>query len=169
MGPNTAQDESEPRFVSFVDLYDAHVDDLYRFVHRRCRNHGLAEDITQDAFMTALQNHQPDQITIGWLKRVASNRLVDVLRRRSTYDSKLRLVGQGTQGGTEPDVAERFRVEAALDGLSIEYRIVLTLHYLDGMTVAAIAEDLDRSSKSVEGLVTRARRQLRAALGDSDV
>ena len=44
---------------------------------------------------------------------------------------------------------------------------MLTLHYLDGYTVPALAEQLDRTVKSVEGLITRARRDLRAALEES--
>ena len=50
-------------------------------------------------------------------------------------------------------------------------RLVLTLHYVDGYSVPALAEHLGRSVKSVEGLVTRARRALRAELdegGDHD-
>lgn len=119
--------------------------------------------------MTALRNHDVSEISIGWLKRSARNRLVDVLRRQSTYASKLRLVGHRSEDGVEADVAERLRVEDALDQLSMEYRLVLTLHYIDGSTVAAIARDLDRSLKSVEGLITRARRQLRSQLEKSDV
>ena len=169
MGPHTAPVEPGSSFPSFVELYDEHVDELYRFVHRRCRDHGLSEDITQDTFMTALRNYDVNEISIGWLKQVARNRLVDVLRRQSNYATKLRLVGQGTDDATEADVAERLRVEGALDELSIEHRLVLTLHYIDGLTVAAIASDLGRSLKSVEGLITRARRQLRSLLGESDV
>ena len=169
MGPHTAPDEREPTFRSFVELYDEHVDELYRFVQRRCRDHGLAEDITQDTFMTALRNHDVNEISIGWLKRSARNRLVDVLRRQSKYASKLRLVGHRNEDVVETDVAERLRVEGALDQLSIEHRLVLTLHYIDGSTVGAIASDLDRSLKSVEGLITRARRQLRSQLEESDV
>ena len=39
-------------------------------------------------------------------------------------------------------------------------------HYIDGFTVPALAERLGRSVKSVEGLVTRARRELRVRLDD---
>lgn len=169
MEPHTAPDESQPAPRSFVDLYDEHVDELYRFVHRRCRDHGLAEDITQDTFMTALRKQGQNEISIGWLKRSARNRLIDVLRRQSSYASKLRLVGDRNQHVTETDVADRLQVERALDRLTIEYRLVLTLHYIDGCTVADIAGDLDRSLKSVEGLITRARRQLRSHLEESDV
>lgn len=31
---------------SFADLYDVHVEEVYRFVYRRCRDHSLAEDVT---------------------------------------------------------------------------------------------------------------------------
>jgi RNA polymerase sigma-70 factor (ECF subfamily) len=168
MGPNTALNETNPAFPSFVDLYDAHIDELYRFVHRRCRDHELTQDITQETFMTALRNHDVSEISIGWLKRVAGNRLIDALRRQSTYSAKLRLIGQSDDDASVSTVAERLRVEAALDRLRLEHRLVLTLHYIDGLTIGAMATELDRSLKSVEGLVTRARRELRELLEESD-
>ena len=57
-------------------------------------------------------------------------------------------------------------MEGALSELSVDHRLVLTLHYIDGLTVPALAEHLGRSVKSIEGLITRARRELRAQLGD---
>ena len=50
----------------------------------------------------------------------------------------------------------------------MHYRLVLTLHYINGMTVRAIADELDQSLKSVEGLVTRARKELIAVLEDAE-
>ena len=93
--------------------------------------------------------------------------MVDVLRRRATYQRKLRLVGADGDEG-EVDVVDKIRVEAALDELSVDHRLVLTLHYLDGMTVSAIAAEMGRTAKSVEALITRARRSLRKELGDLD-
>ena len=63
---------------------------------------------------------------------------------------------------------EKLRMNEALDQLSIDQRLVLTLHYVDGLTVAALAEELGRSAKAVESLVTRARRNLRRELEDTD-
>ena len=154
---------------SFAAMYDAHVDEVYRFVHRRCRDHALAEDITQETFMRAIRStDDAASITIGWLITVAKNHLVDVLRRRTRYETKLRLVGAVRHDEHEIALAERLRVEAALAELSVDHRLVLTLHYIDGYTVPALAEHLDRSVKSVEGMVTRARRALRAQLDDTE-
>ncbi len=152
---------------SLANLYDSHVDEVYRFVHRRCRDHALAEDITQETFMAAVRSaDDPSSISIGWLLTVARNRLFDVLRRQARYADKLRLVGTDGASGNDAELAERLRVEAALDELSVDYRLVLTLRYLDGLPVSALAERLDRSEESIDGLVTRARRALRAKLDE---
>ncbi|MEZ5225953.1 MAG: sigma-70 family RNA polymerase sigma factor [Acidimicrobiales bacterium] len=151
---------------SFGAMYDVYVDEVYRYVHRRCRDHALSEDITQEAFLTAIRStDDPDSLTIAWLLTVARNRLIDELRRRTRYDERLRLLGATATGMEAVDPSDRLRVEEALDELSTDYRLVLTLHYMDGFTVPALAEHLGRSVKSVEGLVTRARRELRSRLG----
>ena len=145
---------------SFVHLFDTHVETVYRYVHLRCRDHALAEDITQETFMAAIRRHDdPSMVTIGWLQTVARNRLIDVLRRKTRYDQKLRLVA-ATGVEDEVDIAERLRVEAALDELPMHYRLVLMLRYINGLSVRAIAKELDRTEKSVESLVTQARRAL---------
>ncbi len=64
------------------------------------------------------------------------------------------------------DLLERLRIEAALDELSVDHRLVLTLRYIDDLPVSELADHLGRSAKSVEGLITRARRELRAKLDE---
>ncbi len=159
---------SEPPGVTFATVYDEHVQEVYRFVHRRCRDHSLSEDITQETFISAVhRTDDPSTITIGWLITVAKNKLIDVLRREVRYSEKIRLIGADADAAIDADLVERLRVEAALSQLRPDYRLVLTLHYLDGFTVPALADHLDRSVKSVEGLITRARRDLRAALDET--
>ncbi len=151
----------EAQGLSFAQVYDALVDEVYRYVHRRCQNHSLAEDVTQDAFMSAIAKvDDPASITIGWLITVARNRLFDVLRRQAKYEEKLQLVANDLTPSADVDIADRLRIESALAALPAHYRLVLTLHYINGMTVRAIASELDQSLKSVEGLITRARREL---------
>jgi RNA polymerase sigma-70 factor (ECF subfamily) len=155
--------------LSYAQVYDAHVETVYRYVHRRCQDHSLAEDVTQDTFIAAIRNtDDPATITIAWLITVARNRLFDVLRRQTKYEEKLQLVANNTSRPDEIDVAERLRVEAALGVLPVHYRLVLTLHYINGMTVPAIADELDQSLKSIEGLVTRARKELSAVLDEAE-
>lgn len=154
---------------SFAHLYDLHLDEVYRYVHRRCQDHGLTEDIVQETFIAAIdRTEDPGEITIGWLITVARNKLFDVFRRQVVYETKLTLLANSEDVANEVDVSERLRVEAALRALPTHYRLVLTLHYMNGMTVPAIAKKLDQSTKSVEGLVSRARRKFTAALEQQD-
>lgn len=151
--------------TSIATLYDAHVQEVYRFIYRRCQDHSLAEDITQETFARALRGStHPSQVTCGWLITVARNLLIDTVRRESKYDDRLHLLAVPSGGGASVDVAERLRVEDALQQLSVNYRLVLTLHYIDGYSVPALAKELGKTPKSVEAIVTRARRALRAEL-----
>ena len=150
-------------------LYDAHVNELYRYAYRRCRDHALAEDVTQETFVAVVRSDaDPSTITIAFLKTVARNKLVDVLRREIRYEEKLRLIANSMDQSQVSDVIERLRIDDALESLPVHYRLVVTLHYLNGMTIPAIARDLGRSYKSVESLMTRARRALAAQLQDDE-
>lgn len=156
------------RRAALASMYDAHVEEVYRFVHRRCRDQAMAEDITQETFFKAVNStDDPGSLTIGWLLTVARHQLVDALRRQSNYDSKLRLVAAACSDADSVDLLERLRIEAALDQMSIDHRLVLSLRYIDDLPVSELADHLGRSTKSVEGLITRARRELRARLDES--
>jgi RNA polymerase sigma-70 factor, ECF subfamily len=158
------------RRADFSALYEQHAVEVYRYVHRRCRDRALAEDVTQDAFLAAVRSvDDPATITAGWLIQVARNRLLDVLRRQARYEGKLRLVGGREVVADEPAVVVgRLRMTAALEELRVEHRVVLMLHYVDGLTVTALADELGRTPKAVEALLTRARRALRSELEGSD-
>ena len=126
--------------------------------------------MTQDTFLTAVRTiDDPADVTAGWLIEVARNRLLDVVRRRARYVDKLRLIGPGDDNSdASTAIVEQIRVRAAFERLSVEHRLVLTLHYIDEMTTTSIAEALGRSPKAVEGLVTRARRNLKRELERAD-
>ena len=142
--------------------------EVYRYVYRRCRDREMAADVTQDVFVAAVRSvPDPDDISVAWLIATARNRLIDLVRRDERYVTKLRLIraGWAETGDDDDRVVTRLELEAAMARLSVLHRVVLTLHYLDGHSVPALAEQLGRSVKSVEGLMTRARRNLRRELG----
>ena len=157
--------EPMARRSGFRAVYAAHVVEVHRFVHRRCRDLDLAADVTQDVFLTAVRSvEDPTEITIAWLLRVARNRLIDVLRRDDTLGRKLRLVSATETPDHGPSVVEQLRVDRALSRLRPAQRTALTLHHIDGLTVAELAAELGRSPKGAEALLTRARAALRAEL-----
>ncbi len=159
-----AADVVAARASSFADMYDVHVEETYRFIHRRCRDHSPAEAVTRETFTEAIRStDDPNSISIGWLLTAARTRLIDVLRRQDRDKGKLRLVGPVTEDVDTIEPATRLR---ALNELSLDHRLILTLHCMEGLTVPAIADQLDRSAISIEGSVQQAGRRLRATLDE---
>lgn len=161
----------DARRADFASLYGAHVSEVFRYVHRRCGDRAVAEDVTQDVFLAAVRTANPHSVSIGWLIRVARNRLIDVMRRQARLSDKLGVIHDGAVGldiHLDAAVVDRLIVVEALRRLSIDHRIVLTLHYLDGYSAPALAEELGRSVRSVEGLLFRAREGLRRELVSND-
>lgn len=164
---NGRDGQPSPADALLPRLYDDNVDEVYRYVYRRCLDRALAEDITHDVFISAIRHHHLAEVSTGWLIRAARNRLIDVVRRHQTHGRKVRLLADGMRvdrddGATS--VVARLSVERAMAELRHDHRVVLTLFYLDDLTVAELAEQLGRSRRGVESLLTRARAALRSAL-----
>lgn len=159
MNPRGGAGDTDP----FLAFYRSNVDPLYRWVHRRCRDHTLAEDVVQDTFFAAADH--PEPVGAAWLYTVARNRLIDVIRRAGRFDDRLHLVASdATTRPADHELLARLELETALEQLRAEHRIVLQLKYVDGLTVDALAAEIGRSPKATESLLTRARTALERAM-----
>jgi RNA polymerase sigma-70 factor (ECF subfamily) len=121
-----------------------------------------------------------------WLARIAENNLRDAVRElgrdkrpppdrrlttpedRSYVDLILLLSG----GGATPSGAAATReavglVQAAVDRLPEDYRRVVRLYELQGLSIHDVAADMGRSEGAVKMLLARARDRLRESLGSS--
>jgi RNA polymerase sigma-70 factor (ECF subfamily) len=61
---------------------------------------------------------------------------------------------------------ELLQLSAALAQLPEEQRLAVEMHYLQGCTVAAVAEHMGRTERSVAGLVRRGLQALRVLMAD---
>jgi RNA polymerase sigma-70 factor, ECF subfamily len=155
-----------------VALYDRSVGDVYGYLVRRCGSEAIAEDLTSETFMAAvdaLHRDPPPELTVAWLVGVARHKLVDHWRRTEREQRKLALVG--ADAGEDLEDPWDARLDAAvahevLGRLGPHHRSVLVLRYLDGLTVPEIARCIDRTVGATEVLLVRARRAFRASYSD---
>jgi RNA polymerase sigma factor (sigma-70 family) len=122
---------------------------------------GTAEDLVQDALVTALQRwpnegipERPD----AWLFTVARNRGLDVLRRESNYRTKLAQLQWPVQ--PEPDERLRLIFTCCHPALSRPAQIALTLRVVCGLTTAQIARAFLVPEATVAQRITRAKRKI---------
>src|ERR671919_2144144 len=120
-----------------------------------------AEDLVQDAVVTALQRWPVDGIPDrpdAWLFTVARRRGLDVLRRQSNYRTKLAQL----QWPVQPAPDERLRLifTCCHPALSRHAQIALTLRVVCGFTTAQIARAFVTPEATIAQRITRAKRKI---------
>jgi RNA polymerase sigma-70 factor, ECF subfamily len=149
------------------------VPQVYGYVLRRCGSVPLAEDLTAEVFMAAVdavRRANPPKVTVAWLITVARNKLVDHWRRAARQERAFELLD-----GLLDDIVDDWdtHLDAAvaqdtLARLGAHHRSALTLRYLDGLPVAEVAAHLGRTIGATEVLLVRAKRAFRAAYDAAD-
>ena len=148
------------------------------------RNQAVAEDLVQETFLAALSSldkFRGDSQLYTWLRSIAFHKINDFYRRQ-VREAKPResspdygVMKQMEQTGDDQPAAStvmeseeiRQSVHQALEDLPQDYQKVLVLKYLEEMPVIEISQVMGRSPKSVEGLLSRARKAMRANLEES--
>jgi RNA polymerase sigma-70 factor (ECF subfamily) len=173
--------------AAFGVLVGRYQDRLYQTTYRLLGNAADAQDVVQDAFLSAYQSlHQfkGDARFFTWLYRIAVNSAIS-LRRRETRlagrravvtgesDGRHQLERHDESDGSRPDTAleraeDERRLQAALDSLTVEHRAVLVLKEIEGRKYEAIAGILGVPVGTVRSRLHRARVELRDRLSGVD-
>ena len=154
------------------ELYDAHVDRIYRLMHRLAGDEDLAQDCTQETFIRAferLTTFRGESSLSTWLHSIAVSVALNALRKVKRIDSRhVALDGTFDVGardrGAEPDLKVRLR--SAIDALPEGYRVVFVMHEVVGYTHEEIGAALGVQVGTSKAQLHRARAKLRDALKD---
>lgn len=170
-GPGTGDPSNQDQGAVLLSLYDRALPQVYGYLSQRCGNRVLAEDLTSETFMAAVdavRRQTVTTMTVGWLVAVARYKLVDHWRSRAREERKLELVEIPESIDDWDERLDALRAHATLAELAPQYRAALTLRYLDGLPVADVAHHLERTVHGAEALLVRARTAFRAAYGAAD-
>lgn len=154
-----------------MKIYHETVHPLFGYMSRRTGgNKELTEDVVQEAYLKALDSWRsgaaPDS-PLAWLKRVARNVLIDILRRKKWERRSEKDLGSTAGEPTPEDQFESLELYLAVASLGRNKARVLEAFYYDGMSVMEIADEMAISCRAVEGYLRRARLALRSLLSDS--
>jgi RNA polymerase sigma-70 factor (ECF subfamily) len=153
--------------TAFEGLVDRHRDVVFR-VASRIVGGEEAEDVSQDAFLRAfhrLERFRGDASFRTWLlqitQNVAFNRIARSRGHRADPPADVVDSDSTRQPVAELERRERqHRLELKLGLLRDEYRSLLVLRDLEGLSYAEIAEVLEMPLGSVKGRLHRARSEL---------
>ncbi|MBX6365686.1 MAG: sigma-70 family RNA polymerase sigma factor [Gemmatimonadetes bacterium] len=159
---------------AFEALVRRHLRSAYAMALSRVREPADAEDVAQDAFLTALQRleecRNPAQFG-SWLLTIVRNKAMDVHRYRSVRDAlPLERACEVSDGASPQREAERAELRedllTALDGLTPLQREVILLYDIEGWSHKEISRRLGVSEGSARVHLHNARKALRARLGE---
>jgi RNA polymerase sigma-70 factor (ECF subfamily) len=170
--------------AAMAEFYNIYRHRLYSLVFEQVgRNETVAEDLVHEVFLAALSSldkFRGDSQLYTWLRSIAYHKIKDFYRRQAREPKpetsspdfnalKLEQTRDNAPAAFTVMESEEIRqsVHQALADLPEDYQEVLVLKYLKDMPVLAISEIMGRSPKSVEGLLSRARKAMRDNLGDN--
>jgi RNA polymerase sigma-70 factor (ECF subfamily) len=155
-------------------LYDDHVDRVYRLCYRMAGDEDLAREFTQETFIRAfgrLEQFRGDAALSTWLysitRTVTLNGLRKVKRTRKReveMDELSTLPVAPRKSRSEPDLKDR--LHAAIDRLPDIYRMVFVMHDVEGYTHAEIGSSLEVATGTSKARLHRARQMLQEELSD---
>ena len=154
------------------ELYDRHVDRVFRLAYRMAGDDTLARDFTQDTFVRAfgkLADFRGESSLATWLHTIATSVILNGLK-------KIRRIRSREIGGDElPDVpvtrrdAEpdlKLKLARAIDALPEGYRAVFVMHDVEGYTHEEIGRALGVQPGTSKAQLFRARARLRSELAE---
>lgn len=163
----------------FDQLVRPHFDRLYRLAYRLTGSKPEAEDLFQELLIKAfgtLEELGNIEEPGSWLSRVMYNLFVDQYRRFSRQRMYMVEEGQLTRDGVaglpgdQDPVADNERMQqlerldAALQQLSVEHRIIVLLHDTEGYKLKEIQALTGTPEGTIKSRLHRARARLREIL-----
>jgi len=152
---------------AFEALFRDHQKEVYFWIVRIVRDHGIAEDLTVETFWRIYKSSarfKPDGNFRAWSRRIATNAAFDHLRSRH-LETELPEDFPSQEVSDSAICREtRARIRDAFAQLPAKYRLVATLALIEEEPYNSIAEALGISVALVKIRVFRAVRMLRRKL-----
>jgi RNA polymerase sigma-70 factor (ECF subfamily) len=152
------------------EIYNLHVDRIYKYVRYRTGDDQTAEDITAEVFLRAIESlgsyNDHGAPFVAWLYRIAHARIIDYWRsanRRQTAPLDDPLLQDGlveTDEAIDVDFLQHRLLWSALQQLTDDQQNVIILKFVEGLSNLEIAQVLGKTEGAIKALQRRALETL---------
>jgi RNA polymerase sigma factor (sigma-70 family) len=164
--------------AAFEALYGRYQPRIHAFVAGKLHDHGRAEDVTQEIFISALRRMRATEQPIAfrpWVYEIARNACIDAHRLTTRRAETVSFAADADPGAADPawleapgpspelavDTKQQIdHLRGAFGGLSDQHHEILVLRELEGLSYAQIGERMGLGRQGVESTLLRARRRL---------
>jgi RNA polymerase sigma-70 factor, ECF subfamily len=163
---------------AFGELYNTYVHDIYRYMLYRVGNNEIAQDLTSEVFVRAIEGlvrYQDREIPwLAWLYRIAHARLVDYYRRtrRAGEQEDIEDVEIVIETDLDENLVLDFQQQAlrtAIFKLPPEMQQVIVLRFIEGYNIQQTADALGKSIGAIKMIQRRALQTMHMELNRQGV
>ncbi|MEW5956614.1 MAG: RNA polymerase sigma factor [Chloroflexota bacterium] len=166
--------------AAFDELYNRHVQRVYRYLAARVGNTDDAQDLTAQTFMAVLEGltgrragYWPSNRFILWVLSIARHKAADHFRRhRQPLPLEAALEVADTAPPPEESVGRQLRLEQVarmLRTLAPDRAEALALRIFGGLSAAEVGQVMGKHESAVKMLVHRAVRDLQQRLAAREI
>src|SRR2546426_5949677 len=168
--------------AAFEALFRRYRDRITAYVRGIVSDHGRAEDVVQEVFISAHRHLLASEREIAfrpWVYEIAKNACIDHLRRSrrgaevsiDSDDFSDRDEGRlsARSGGTDAEVSRRQELDSlkmAFNELPEQQHDILVMRELEGLSYDGISQRMGLTRSAVESMLFRARRRLKDEFED---
>ena len=162
----------DPQESALGELVRTRRGDLTGYAYLLCGSLAEAEDLVQDALVSALVRRRSDVTSLeAYVRTTMRNAYVDGFRRRRRWAALRHLYVTGEEGRSgdaraADQVMARVDLQQAMSALSPRQRACVVLRYYDDLTVPQVAEELGLSAGTVKRHLSDAARRLAPLVDD---
>lgn len=153
-----------------MQVYKGYYKAMYNVAFRILRDEFEAEDIMQEAFLTAFTKLDTfkAEVTFGaWLKRIVINKSLTQLKKKNRYEEVKMDVIPNYEIVEEKVDYSSLKASSVVDkinSLKQNYQLILTLNLIEGYDYEEISEIMGYTNENVRTTISRAKKKLKQVL-----
>jgi RNA polymerase sigma factor (sigma-70 family) len=164
----------QAELASFEETMLPHMDAAHNLARSLLRNEQDAQDVVQEAYLRAFRSFAGFRGSNGraWLLTIVRNTAYTLLKKRhavditTIFDEEIHASGhESVSAATILEQSEDSElVRDAMDELPVEFREILTLRHLEGLSYKEIADIAQLAPGTIMSRLARARARLKQGL-----
>jgi len=156
---------------AFASIVRRHENMVFSIAWHVLRDRTLAEDLAQEVFLQLyrdIREIESERHLVFWLRKVASHRCIDAVRRRHILPVPIEEVGEIHGEDTVRDLLLERRIRNVIATLPPQQRVAIALRYQEDLDPREIAEIMEQPLNTVKSHLRRALATLRTELGSEE-
>lgn len=159
------------------EVYNRYSKAMYNVALRIVKDTHYAEDVMQEGFLkafTKIDDYRQEVAFGAWLKRIIINSSIDFYKKNNAFRTDdieqvmYKVEDDSAAAQSDPDFTNLkvAQVLKTIESLKDNYRMALTLFYVEGYDQEEISEILNISYANCRTTISRAKESLRKQLQD---